>query len=355
MFGRGRKTQNAAVETPPGPDLEAVAQLLPERGGWEGFVRRVTMCCGDLAAPSEGTLSEGSIASGLEAARALDRTSLHLRLAPPGGRQREGFEARVRLGLFFAGCLKYLLPLLAVVKVSSESGDWEPLHHSYGDFVAQDGAGEPQVAWPEDQAPHAGRVLMLASLFVRQKEVVEALRPAVAQEVFDYLRPGGHLGLFGTILADAGRDSVQQEPVDVARVFLEGLVEAVQQKVLRVNTRADGHVFVTPEFWLLTSPVGLGEVRDMLRNRKQERRYNFTRREIFGALISDGHLVAADGAEEGNAVRIYEVSGKDWDEPLALYGMAIASESLSVQSNLAAVFEGTVSFKREIKRGRDKE
>ena len=54
-------------------------------------------------------------------------------------------------------------------------------------------------------------------------------------------------------------------------------------------------------------------------------------------------------------MRIYEVEAAAWDEPLELYGMAIASESLPVQPNLVPLFEGTVTFKKEIKSGRDKE
>ena len=122
-----------------------------------------------------------------------------------------------------------------------------------------------------------------------------------------------------------------------------------------MNTRADGHVFVTPEFWLLTAPIGLDYVKDLLRSRRKGRRYNFPRHEIFGALSADGHLVGIQAGEKGNAVRIYKVDGRDWDEPLELYGMAIASESLPVQPNLIPAFAGTVTFEREIKRGRDKE
>ena len=120
----------------------------------------------------------------------------------------------------------------------------------------------PDVTWRES-APHAGRILTLAAFFLRQKEVVEDLTPVVAQEVFDYLRPDGQRGLFGMILGDAGQGVGQEEPVDVAAVFLEALVQAVEQRVVRVNTRVNGHVFVTPAFWLLTTPVGLDCVTEL--------------------------------------------------------------------------------------------
>ena len=123
-----------------------------------------------------------------------------------------------------------------------------------------------------------------------------------------------------------------------------------------MNTRADGHVFVTPEFWLLTAPIGLDCVKDLLRTRRKGRRYNFPRHDIFRALSADGHLAGNGAGEKGNAVRIYQVEAADWQEPLELYGLAIASGSLArTAPNLVPLFEGTVTFKREIKSGRDKE
>ena len=85
----------------------------------------------------------------------------------------------------------------------------------------------------------------------------------------------------------------------MAGVFLEALAQAVDRQVLRVNTRVNGHVFVTPAFWLLTTPVGLDHVTGLLRRRSHGRRHDFTRLDVFRALRSQGCLAGVDGRGEG--------------------------------------------------------
>ena len=126
MFGRGRKGSSAAVSAV-GPDFDALLAVLPAREDWERFVNRVVLCCGELPAPEGSTtLAAHCVAAGCAAASAVDKTRLWERLAPAERREREGFEARVRLGLFFAGCLKYLLPRLCTVRVRVGKAEWEP-------------------------------------------------------------------------------------------------------------------------------------------------------------------------------------------------------------------------------------
>ncbi|MDE0204534.1 MAG: hypothetical protein OXP66_00685 [Candidatus Tectomicrobia bacterium] len=141
VIGRGRKADSGVVEPSPvaastGPDFDAVLAVLPGRERWERFVNRVALCCGDLADPEgAATLASGCVAAGCEAVPALEKTRLWERLAPADRREREGFEDRVRLGLFFAAGLKYLLPLLCTVRVRAGKGEWEPFHASLGDFL----------------------------------------------------------------------------------------------------------------------------------------------------------------------------------------------------------------------------
>ena len=327
---RGKKGE-AAARASTGPDLDALAALLPDRDGWERFVKRVVLCCGDLAAPDgDATLAARCVAAGCEAVPALEQSRLWERLAPADRREREGFEDRVRLGLFFAAGLKYLLPLLCTVRVRAGKAEWEPFHASLGDFLNEHGGSPPEVTWRE-AAPHAGRVLALASFFLGRDEVVEHLTPAVAQEVFDYLRPDGHRGLFGTILGDAGQAVEQAEPVDVAAVFLAALAQAVERKVLRLNTRMGGHVFVAPAFWLLTTPKGLDCVTALIRTRLQGRRHDFTRHEVFRALQSGGHLAGSGNGSQGTAAWVCEVDAEGWDRPLELHGLPILARALPVQ------------------------
>ena len=325
--------------------------MLPVRERWERFVNRVALCCGELATPDgAATLAAGCVAAGSEALPALERSRLWERLAPPDRREREGFEDRVRLGLFFAAGLKYLLPLLCTVRVRAGKAEWEPFRASLPDFLAEKGGTAPQVAWL-DSAPHAGRMLALASFFLGRQEVVEYLTPVVAQEVFDYLRPDGHQGLFGTILGDAGQAVEQAAPVDVAAVFLAALAQAVERKVLRLNTRMGGHVFVAPAFWLLTTPKGLDCVTALIRTRLQGRRHDFTRHEVFRALQSGGHLAGAGG--HGAAAWVCEVDAEGWERPLELHGLPVLSCALPLQPHAVPCFGGTITLKKENVDGND--
>ncbi|MDE0207424.1 MAG: hypothetical protein OXP66_15540, partial [Candidatus Tectomicrobia bacterium] len=199
VLRRGKKTDSGVTEQRAGvppvePDLDALTALLSDRDGWERFVDRVVLCCGALPDPEgAATLASRCVAAGCVAVPALERSRLWERLAPADRREREGFEDRVRLGLFFAAGLKYLLPLLCTVRVRVGKAEWEPFHASLGDFLNAHGGSSAEVTWL-DSPPHAGRILALASFFVGRQEVVEHLTPAVAQEVFDYLRPDGQRG-----------------------------------------------------------------------------------------------------------------------------------------------------------------
>ena len=140
---------------------------------------------------------------------------------------------------------------------------------------------------------------------------------------------------------------VETAEADVAGVFLEAVVEGIGSHVLRVNTRANGHVFVTPSFWLLTTPVGLDCVRHVLRTRRHGRRCDLPRRDIFRALRSGDCLAAPDAGGEGNAAWVCEVKAPGWDAPLELYGVPIRRDALPVESHEVPPFEGTVTLIRE--------
>lgn len=354
QFGRSKKADSGVAKHGPAePDLDAVLAALPERERWERFVNRVMLCCGDLAAPDgTGTLAARCVAAGCEALPAVEQSRLWERLVPAGRQERVGFEDRVRLGLFFAAALKFLLPLLCTARVRAGKAEWEPFLASLSDFVNEHGGAAPEVTWV-DSAPHAGRMLALASFFLGRQEVVEYLTPAVAQEVFDYLRPDGNRGLFGTILGDAGRAVEQAEPVDVAAVFLAALAQAVERKVLRLNTRMGGHVFVAPAFWLLTTPKGLDCVTALIRTRLQGRRHDFTRHEVFLALQSGGHLAGADSGGKGAAAWVCEVDAEGWERPLELHGLPVLSRALPVQRQAVPCFGGTITLMKENDDGSD--
>ena len=103
--------------------------------------------------------------------------------------------------------------------------------------------------------------------------------------------------------------------VDVARVFLHALGDAVGKKSVKVNSRMSGHVFITPEFWLLTNPIGLDCVIELIGSRWDARRYQLTRHEVFKALREGGYLL---GALEGKDTRHCVLKSRRWRKPLAI-------------------------------------
>ena len=277
----------------------------------------------------------------------MQRNVLWKNLAPPESDRhaRAVFEFRVRLGLFLAASLRYLAHTACRLCVRSGDREWHPLtgaEASFTGFQAVQG-GAVEIAWSET-APRFGEVC-LGALFFFQRQEVLLVSPDLSREVLSFLDPDRAAGLFGRMLLRDGQLATVE--ADVAGVFLEAVVEGTGSHVLRVNTRANGHVFVTPSFWLLTTPVGLDCVKRMLRTRRQGRRYDLPRREIFRALRSGDCLAAPDTGGKGNAAWLCEVSAPGWEGPLELYGVPIRCDALPVGSNEVPPFEGTVTLIKE--------
>ena len=163
----------------------------------------------------------------------------------------------------------------------------------------------------------------------------------LAVEVYDNAAPAGPRGLFALMLAAAGQ--AEKGSVDVARVFLHALGDAVQQKALKINTKMGGHVFITPEYWLLTTPVGLNCVNDLIRTRRGARRHDFTRHQVFKALREGGYLV---GIREEEDTPLCVLKSRSWRKPLELRGLCIAAGVLFSVID-APLFEGIVKVKEE--------
>ena len=346
VFGRRKQAESEAPGSElAGSDLDAVAALLPNRAAWGPFVNRLAACCGRLPDPEGAmTLVAAGVAAGCEAAPVVDKTTLWGRMAPDDRDEREAFEDRVRLGLFFAGCLKYLLPLLCTVRVTVGEAAWEPFYKTFDEFLS-DGGSEADVTWLES-APHAGRVLMFASFFLRAKEVVEDLTPVVAQEVFDYLRPDGERGLFGTMLGDAGLGMRQDERVDVASLFLEGVRRAVKKGYLRVN-EVPGQLFVMDGTSFLVVPRGVEIVLQQLRRAGHD--FSRNRILIYEALTEKGLLV---GVEPGQMSTFKGVlRGKNWEGSLEIVGLPIATDALWIDGVPSWVSDGEVVLTRKEGKG----
>ena len=317
---------------------------------------------GGLPAPEGGeSFFRACVAAGARAVPVARRNGLWERQAPPASdrRARGIYELRIRLGLFFAGSLRYLVHGLPRLRIDTEAGDWGPLKGSakagtvewnpirggaasYEQFVAVLEGGEAAVSWSGSEA-NFGEICVLLSFFLLDEEKV-LLSESVMIEVLNYLQPGRPKGLFGRMLAADGQGKV--EAVDVAGVFLEGLVQAVGEKVLRLNTKIGGHLFVTPNFWFLTTPIGVNCVNDFIRGRSVGRRHDLRRHDVFQALREAGHLVGrVDDKDTPRCV----VKARRWGNALELRGLCIAAGVLFRRLEVP-FFEGNVTL---IKDGND--
>ena len=350
------------------PELDELAKVLPERAPdgrfyWQPFVDRIEKRFDGLPAPDGGeSFVQGCVAAGCQAVPVIRRNTLWENQAPPlsDRRPRGVFELRIRLGLFFAASLRYLVHGACRLRIKIDDVEWRPglgglkvggleWHPVTGDggsfreLLSGHAGGAPVVTWSE-AAPGVGEACVLGGFFFPFQEVV-LLTPGLAGDVLAFAQPGRPTGLFGRMLGAEGQ--VESEAVDVAGVFLEALAECVDKGIVRVNTRANGHVFITPEFWLLTTPKGIDCVKDFLRTRRGHRRYDFSRGRIYQALNLEGHLVGKEGSDAGNAAWVCEVDVVGWDKPLELKGLLVRSDSLPVQPNTVSQFEGTVTLRKE--------
>ncbi|MDE0208245.1 MAG: hypothetical protein OXP66_19695, partial [Candidatus Tectomicrobia bacterium] len=146
-------------------------------------------------------------------------------------------------------------------------------------------------------------------------------------------------GLFGLMLVAAGQ--AEKPSVDVARIFLHALGEAVEQKAVKVNTKMGGHVFITPEFWLLTAPRGLDFMIEMIGTRRGARRHQLTRHEVYDALRAGGYL---SGIADRDNTALCVLKSKGWRKPVEIRGLCITAGLLFSMQN-APFFEGMVTIK----------
>ena len=340
------------------PELDELAELLPQRDAkgrffWQDYVDRIADRFDGLPAPDDAeSFVRGCLVAGCNAVPAMERSTAWQRQAPPAmdQRARTVFELRVRLGLFFAASLRYVTHSACRLRVRAGDDDWHPLRGerlTYRAFVDAQGR-EPDVTWSQ-AVPDHGQISVLAQYFLQFREVT-LLSFDLAQDVYNHLRPDDPTGLFSIMLSDDGQ--VEEGTTDVAGVFLAALAQAVERKVLRLNSRVNGHLFVHPAFWLLTTPVGLDHVTGLLRKRLPGPRHDFTRLDVFGALHSRGCLAGAGGTHVGKAARVCVVDSESWLAPLTLKGLPILSGSLP--GHVAApLFDGTIILKEETDFGDD--
>ena len=330
--------------------FEKLAGLIPEPDEdgsyfWQPFAKRLRKRFEGIPGTDDtGSFVDQCLRAGASAVPVIRRNSLWEKDAPDrraSTRDRKIYELRIRLGLFFAASLRFLVLNVPRLRVRCGDAEWHGVTEEEQPFskFAAGQEGKIEIEWT-NAAPDFGKACLVTQVFFTVDEAL-LLTPKLAEEVYNHASPAGPSGLFGLMLVAAGQ--AEKPSVDVARIFLHALGEAVEQKAVKVNTKMGGHVFITPEFWLLTSPIGLNRVNELIGTRRGSRRHDFTRHEVFEALIAGGYLL---GAVDGKAARHCVLESRRWRKPLRLRGLCIAAGVLfSVQS--APFFEGTVTIKED--------
>ena len=329
--------------------FEELAEVIPEpdtdgRYFWQPFAERLRRRFEGIPGPDgAGSFVEECLRAGASAVPVLRRNSLWEKDAPDrtSRRARRIYELRVRLGLFYAASLRSLVQGVARLRVRCGDAEWHGVTEEEQPFseFASGREDKIEVAWTK-AAPDFGKACLVTHVFFAPQEAL-LLTPRLAEEVYNHVSPGGPSGLFALMLVADGQS--EKPSVDVGRVFLHALGEAVEQKAVKINTRMGGHVFITPEFWLLTNPVGLDCMNDFIRTRRGARRHDFTRHDVFNALREGGYLVGV--LKEEDTPRCV-LRSRRWRRPLELRGLCIAAGVLfSVQD--APFFGGTVTIEEE--------
>ena len=113
-------------------ELHELAQVLPERDAegrffWQPFVDRIERRFDGLPAPDGGeSFVQGCVAAGCQAVPVIRRNTLWERQAPPlsDRRARGVYELRIRLGLFFAASLRYLVHGACRLRIKIDDAEW---------------------------------------------------------------------------------------------------------------------------------------------------------------------------------------------------------------------------------------
>ena len=326
---------------------KAVVEVLPEvdeqgRHFWQSFAERLQGHFEGLpATDGKGLFVDECLLAGAEAVPIARRNTLWQKDAPDSSRKRARgiYELRIKLGLFYAASLRCLVQGVSRLRVTCGDAEWHVVEEeaqSFSEFVAgQD--GEVDVSWT-GAAADFGKACLASQVFLTPEEAL-MLTPRLAEEVYNNVSPGPS-GLFALMLAAEGQG--ETESVDVAELFLHALGEAVARKSVKANNKMGGHIFITPEFWFLTNPMGVDFMIEVIGNRRGERRYAFTRHEVYRSLREGGYLLGVGEKDTCHCV----VKSRRWRKPLELHGLCIASGVLfSVQD--APLFEGTVSMMKE--------
>ena len=339
------------------PELDVLAKLIPERDDedqfyWQQFVDRIVQRFNGLPAPDGGgSFVRACLAAGCEAVPVIHRNVMWKQRQPEAWDKRgqDDFELRIRLGLFFAASLRYLVHGICRLRIKAGKVEWNPWlgplqvgevhwHPIMGSAVpfrafSEACGGKHEITWPETAA-HVGQVFLLTRRFLHLSDM-KLLPFDLLVEMLACVGPGAPAGLFGQMLFATGQ--IEEEKVDVASVFLKAVQRAVRKRRLRVNS-LPGDLFVTSELSFLVAPRAVEKVIKVL----EEQGPNFVRKEVYQALGAAGYLVGI-GPKAEEHTPWATVMSSVWKAPIRVRGLPIAHGALWDAQAPPPFLDGTVT------------
>ena len=357
-----RKQQPSQEPEPPDepvlpPEFRQLIEEIPEPDDdgsyfWQPFAERLRKRFeGIPGTDGTGSFWGECLKAGADAVPVVRRNTLWEKDAPDrraSTRDRKIYELRIRLGIFYAASLRFLVQGITRLRVRCGDAEWHGVTEEEQPF-SKFAAGQKEkveVRWT-DSVPSPAKASLIANAFFTLDEAL-LLTPKLAEEVYEHVVSADPTrGLFGLMLARWGQAKPEKEPVDVAGVFLDALAQTVGQKLVGVNRGRNGHVFVTPSFWFVTSPIGVEKVLRWLGQRRQGRRYDFSRREVMEALVAADCLVGMEAGRERRAVRVcdFGFTGAGAGKQLALNGLAVRADRVPGMPAVEPLPEGVFTLR----------
>ena len=338
-------------------EIEKLAELVPQRNQkgeylWRPYVDRIIQRLGGLPAPDGGgSFVRACLAAGCKAVPVMRTSTLwekDLSAQERWDAEDSGLAARVRLSLFLAASLRYLVHGLCRLRIKGTKGDWDPLQGGLrtGEVFWQPVRGGG-VSFREFEAAHEGglgitwldvqptdaQACTLVSYFLQAYDR-SLLTLEQVTDVVDCAMPRSSGGMFMWMLFNDGQ--IEPQRVDVAGLCLQALRELVRSRRLRLNTNP-GDLFVTPELALLVTPVAVDVLAQVLRRRG----HSFTRTEIYRALGDAGCLAGVSPGARRHT-RTARIKSPAWRVPIRVHGLPIVHDALWSVQMPPGYFDGTV-------------
>ena len=360
-FWKRNADKPPAPASPPVPELRELAGLIPERdenGGylWQPYVDRIVQRLDGLPAPDGGeSFVRACFAAGCKAVPVMRSSRLWKNGLSPyeiHHAESSGLAGRVRLSLFFAASLRYLVHGLCRLRIKAKRGDdwhplkgplrkeevfWRPVRGGGVSFREFEAAHESRlgITWVDVQPTDAQACILASSFLQPYERSLLTLEQAV--DVVDCAMPRGSGGVVRWMLLNDGQIEVKR--VDAAGLSLEALRQLAWSRRLRLNTNP-GDLFVTPEVSFLVAPVAVDVLTQVLRRRG----HSFSRAEIYRALGDAGCLVGVSPGAKRHTVAA-RLTSPAWREPVRLHGLPIAHGTLWNVQMPPGYFDGTVRIR----------